>query len=610
MDYLQKKSIRSVAAAIAGFLRHCVRKIGITREKFPSCIALAVCPLVTFYLFEMYTHNPFTTMHFKTQILNMAFYVLTALLLFGIVKYVRAALMLQTAFFMAAGLANYYVLNFRSAPIMPWDIYSIGTAASVAGNFNYTLKGSTVLVIIGFLILLLIESRFHMNAPARVAKRAALILLSIVLIYGYTGMIQSESFVRNFGLYDKLFTPTVMNKRDGNIVAFLMELEYMDVEKPSGYSPEETGSKYTQAGQDSAGLTAAVEDPESVKRPNIIVIMDEAFSDLKVLGPLETNEDYMPFMHRMQQGEKNTVTGYVQTSVCGGNTADSEFEFLTGNTMAFLPNGSIPYQQYIKSRTPSLAGYLKSLGYATYAQHPYQASGWNRDKVYPLLGFDNLDFMEDYRDVSYVRNYISDASDMEHIIETYEKNKASGKPAFIFNVTMQNHGGYTDTYMNLTNDIQSQYASEPLNQYLTLIHKTDQALENLIDYFSKVDDRTIIVFFGDHQPNDTVASVVENGAQAETQKRYLVPYLVWSNYGIEGAKDKNTSLNYLAAQVLTAAGVPTNAYQNYLLSLSKTYPVISAAGQTKGIGADEKQLQTYKKLQYYQLFEKNKEKDE
>ena len=338
--------------------------------------------------------------------------------------------------------------------------------------------------------------------------------------------------------------------------------------------------------------------------------MDEAFSDLKVLGPLETNEDYMPFMHRMQQGEKNTVTGYVQTSVCGGNTADSEFEFLTGNTMAFLPNGSIPYQQYIKSRTPSLAGYLKSLGYATYAQHPYQASGWNRDKVYPLLGFDNLDFMEDYRDVSYVRNYISDASDMEHIIETYEKNKASGKPAFIFNVTMQNHGGYTDTYMNLTNDIQSQYASEPLNQYLTLIHKTDQALENLIDYFSKVDDRTIIVFFGDHQPNDTVASVVENGAQVETQKRYLVPYLVWSNYGIEGAKDKNTSLNYLAAQVLTAAGVPTNAYQNYLLSLSKTYPVISAAGQTKGIGADEKQLQIYKKLQYYQLFEKNKEKDE
>ena len=280
MDYLQKKSIRSVAAAITGFLRHSVRKIGITREKLPSCIALAVCPLVTFYLFEMYTHNPFTTMHFKTQLLNMAFYVLTALLLFGIVKYVRAALMLQTAFFMVVGLANYYVLNFRSAPIMPWDIYSISTAASVAGNFNYELSTSTILVIVGFLILLLIESRFHMKAPGRVAKRAALILLSIALIYGYTGMIQSESFVQSFGLYDKLFTPTVMNKRDGNIVAFLMEMEYLDVEKPADYSADGTGSNYEQAGKDSAGLAAAVEDPESVKRPNIIVIMDEAFSDL------------------------------------------------------------------------------------------------------------------------------------------------------------------------------------------------------------------------------------------------------------------------------------------------------------------------------------------
>ena len=396
MDYLQKKSIRSVAAAIAGFLRHCVRKIGITREKLPSCIALAVCPLVTFYLFELYTHNPFTTMHFKTQILNMAFYVLTALLLFGIVKYVRAALMLQTAFFMAAGLANYYVLNFRSAPIMPWDIYSIGTAASVAGNFNYTLKGSTVLVIIGFLILLLIESRFHMKAPARVAKRAALILLSIVLIYGYTGMIQSESFVRSFGLYDKLFTPTVMNKRDGNIVAFLMELEYMDVEKPSGYSPEETGSKYTQAGQDSAGLTAAVEDPESVKRPNIIVIMDEAFSDLAVRGDFTTNEDYMPFIHRLQQGAENTRTGYLNVSVLGGNTANTEFEFLTGNTIGFLPQGSVAYQQYVQKETPSLASYLKELDYHTVAIHPYYASGWDRDRVYPLLGFDEFLSQDDF----------------------------------------------------------------------------------------------------------------------------------------------------------------------------------------------------------------------
>ena len=98
--------------------------------------------------------------------------------------------------------------------------------------------------------------------------------------------------------------------------------------------------------------------------------MDEAFSDLSILGDFEVNEDYMPFMHSLQEKGNNTVTGMATVSVCGGNTANSEFEFLTANTMEYLPNGSIPYQQYIKKETPSLAWYLQSLGYETYAQHP------------------------------------------------------------------------------------------------------------------------------------------------------------------------------------------------------------------------------------------------
>lgn len=91
----------------------------------------------------------------------------------------------------------------------------------------------------------------------------------------------------------------------------------------------------SRPGKDSAGLAAAVEDPESVKRPNIIVIMDEAFSDLAVRGEFTTNEDYMPFIHSLQQGAENTRTGYLNVSVLGGNTANTEFEFLTGSTIGF-----------------------------------------------------------------------------------------------------------------------------------------------------------------------------------------------------------------------------------------------------------------------------------
>ena len=573
-----------------------------------AIVTLIVFPVITFYLMEAYTHNPFEDVSPWSQFFNILLFELLAWIFVSVSGKIRCGLRIELVTAMIYGIANAYVVRFRTNPIVPWDIFSWKTAASVASNYDFKPDTRMVVVTLVFLGMIVLLQFVKTGIPKfQLWKRLIPAGVCCIVLVLFVNLLQDEDFQTGHRLYPFLFTPAFMTQVNGVAVTFAMDLAYMTVEKPAGYDAvKEQALLESYAGQEDD--TDSSEKKEEL--PNIIVVMNESFSDLNVLGDFTTNEDYMPYLHSLQNGAENTVTGYLNVSVCGGNTANTEFEFLTGNSMAFLPQGSIPYQQYIKSRTPSLAGYLKSLGYATYAQHPYQASGWNRDKVYPLLGFDNLDFMEDYRDVSYVRNYISDASDMEHIIETYEKNKASGKPAFIFNVTMQNHGGYTDTYMNLTNDIQSQYASEPLNQYLTLIHKTDQALENLIDYFSKVDDRTIIVFFGDHQPNDTVASVVENGAQAETQKRYLVPYLVWSNYGIEGAKDKNTSLNYLAAQVLTAAGVPTNAYQNYLLSLSKTYPVISAAGQTKGIGADEKQLQTYKKLQYYQLFEKNKEKDE
>ena len=222
-----------------------------------------------------------------------------------------------------------------------------------------------------------------------------------------------------------------------------------------------------------------------------------------------------------------------------------------------------------------------------------------------------MNFIDDYANKTYVRKYVSDDADMQHIIDTYE-NKEDGKPAFIFNVTMQNHGGYTDAFSDLSEDVHAtNYNSEVLDRYLSLIRLTDQSLEKLVDYFSNVDEKTVIVFFGDHQPSDTVAAQVQDSMllpgesvpDEQLRKRYQVPYLVWANYDIDGATQQNTSLNYLSAEVLKAAGVPTDAYQNFLLDLQKSYPVMSAAGRTDASDADENMLNTYKKLQYYNLFE-------
>ena len=564
-------------------------------------------PVGIFYLMEAYEHNALLEVRTEAQFFNIFIFELLAWIIYLAIGHMCAAARVILGIAMAFGITNHYVMKFRSTPFVPWDIFSVRTATSVAENYDFTPDLRMVIVTLIF-IAAIVLSRFLKKAPKiKLQVRLGTLLVSVLVTCLFVNTLQKEDFQTKHYLYPFLFTPAYMTEVNGMAVTFAMNLAYVVVDKPQGYSAE-----------DAKKTLESYEKTEDTKQdtqdlPNIIVIMDEAFSDLAVLGDLQTNEDYMPFMHKMQQGQKNTITGYAQVSVCGGNTANSEFEFLTGDTMAFLPSGSIAYQQYIKQDTPSLASYLKSLGYATYAQHPYYANGWDRERVYPLLGFEHMDFIEDYTNVSYVRKYISDASDMQHIIDTYEKKEA-GKPAFIFNVTMQNHGGYTDVYPNFENDIQAQYNSDALNQYLSLIHKTDAALEDLVSYFSKVDEKTVIVFFGDHQPSDAVANQIEMASgvdpsdmnSEQQKKRYQVPYLVWANYDIGEASDQNTSLNYLSAQVLKAAGVPTSAYQNYFLELSNTYPVLSAAGSTENVGANKDALLTYRKLQYYNLFERNK----
>ena len=584
-------------------------------------IGFAIVPIISFYLMEAFEHNALAEVRQEAQWFNILIFELIAWTLYLLIGRMTTALRIELALALAFGLTNHYVMAFRSTPFVPWDLLSVRTAASVAQNYDFTPTPRMIVVTVLF-VLLMVAVRVLRKVPRiKLPIRLGSAVLCGLALCLFVNTLQQETFQNKHYLYPFLFTPAYMTKVNGMAVTFAMDLAYVAVDKPEGYSAEEAQKTLEQYGNtdnvfadDEENTNDAKnrgEDANNKDLPNIIVIMDEAFSDLAVVGDLETNEDYMPFMHKMQQGADHTITGYAQVSVCGGNTANSEFEFLTGNTMSFLPSGSIPYQQYITKDTPSLASYLASLGYETYAQHPYYASGWNREKVYPLLGFEHLNFIDDYANKTYVRKYVSDDADMQHIIDTYE-NKEDGKPAFIFNVTMQNHGGYTDAFSDLSEDVHAtNYNSEVLDRYLSLIRLTDQSLEKLVDYFSTVDEKTVIVFFGDHQPSDTVAAQVQDSMllpgesvpDEQLRKRYQVPYLVWANYDIDGATQQNTSLNYLSAEVLKAAGVPTDAYQNFLLDLQKSYPVMSAAGRTDASDADENMLSTYKKLQYYNLFE-------
>lgn len=611
-------------------------------KKYVPYLFLIIIPVFNFWLLEWFSHDPFQTMKPYVQWMNVALFWFSALFLFGLTGRVSRALGIQTAFCAVYGLANYFVLEFRGAPIQPWDILSIGTAASVADNYEYRLDKDALTALIGLLVLLAAEfflradfygpfksrralkkeaaagSAPKMDAPERtpakrrrvIIARTALCLVTGLLCFGYTKMLHNEDFVqKKLRLYDKLFTPTTIQFKNGTVTAFLMELQYMSVEKPSGYN--EKDAREALASYETAGTPA--------NTPNIIVVMNEAFSDPAVLGGFTTNEDYMPFVHSLLGGAEDTVSGLLNVSVKGGNTANTEFEYLTGNSMAFLPYGSIPYQQYIKNETPSMASWLSGFGYRTVAMHPYRAAGWDRNKVYPLMGFDEMYFEEFYKDSGVIRKYVSDEADYEKIIQIYEQ-KEPGEPLFLFNVTMQNHSSYNDwaDYDNFSPDITVDGSdSEVLSAYLSLMKLSDQATERLVDYFAKEEEDTVIVFFGDHQPTDSVVNPVLklNGTSSsslsaeEEALRYQVPFFIWANYDIEEESGLNISANYLASRTLDAAGLPKPGYFSFLSELEKQVPVVSANHVSLSDGtfsaADDQDelLHEYKTFQYHQLFD-------
>ena len=582
-------------------------------------IPMLLFPIANFYLFEWYTHNPWETMKVPIQFLNIYFFELLMVIFLFIFGRLKWSLRLQSIFFMIVGLANYYVIEFRSAPIMPWDIYSIGTAASVANNFKYTIEKQTVLVLLGFVLLIAAESVVNLEIRGNGQKkvpvwgiRAVGAAVAVALLCSFTHTLHLDSTIRKYGMYDKLFTPTVMSKRDGTAVAFLMELKYVSVDKPANYSASAANQilePYADKNESAASASST---------PNIIVIMNGAFSDPAVLAPFETNQEYMPFVHSILDGSvENTISGYLNVSVLGGNTANTEFEFLTGGSMAFLPQGSVPYQQYLKRTHPSLASHLKDLGYETVAMHPYNSTGWDRNKVYPLMGFDEMYFIKDYQNPEKIRKYASDKACYDKIIETYE-SKTDGTPLFVFNVTMQNHSSYTDDFDNFHPDIEvSGSSSKALNNYLSLMKISDESIQELITYFSNADEDTVIVFFGDHQPTNSVVSDVwklneKNGNELSDEdeaNRYKVPFFIWCNYDIETRTNVETSTNFLATDVLAAAGIPLNDYESYLSELSDAYPVITSIRTQKADGESTDtqtvmgELNNYAILQYNRLFD-------
>lgn len=573
-----------------------------------------IASFVTVMLSQFMIDVEVLSMGYIKFFVGIAIVLIVILLIYCLLQKSISAIFLGAGIFMVISTVNVYVYNFRGRLFEPLDFFSAVTAINVLENYNFFPIPAKIFSGWGiFIAILIMFSILLQNGKTVISAKTRIVLLTICLVCS----IVITAYVSNLKTYHWHKEGAHFN---GYVLDFVSKFKEISVAEPDNYSVELIANVAEKYDSDSNS-----EEREPFDPPHIIVIMDEAFSDLNVIDEFATNIEITPFISSLKD---NTISGYALTSIYGGNTSNSEYEFLTGNSLAWLSPNVAPYQQYIREPTYSMVSYLKSvLDYKAIAMHPFQSIGWNRPVAYEYLGFDECYFIEDFPQMNFIRNYVSDQEMFEFLIETYEAQKE--EPLFIFGVTMQNHGGYLYSGENFTNHVSlDDYGDQfsEAEQYLSLIHETDKAVEYLITYFQGIDDDVIIVFFGDHQPklSESFYETIHGSTATtlnEQQKFYKVPFFIWSNFDIDEKYVNCTSLNYLSSYVYDVAGIPLPLYNRFLKEMENVIPSINANGyysQVEGqyINFDDASeeerswLEVYEALQYNNIFDKSHQNED
>lgn len=573
-----------------------------------------VNPWVAFYMVEKVFYNPISVMNKLAYGMNILWYYVIFGILLLIFNRVRYSILAGDILLYAAAIGNYFVMAFRGTPITPADIYALGTAMDVADHYTLSYDKPAIVATVVLLALCVAACKLDTYKLFTWKKRLIALAVTAILAVGQTFFMTRTEFLETKGIKVNFWNQKSGYRKNGYILSFLMNIQYTIVSEPEGYSAKAV-DRMAEAYPVTTGKNKKLK-----QKPNIVVIMNETFADLNVVNKIKTNKEVMPYISSLKE---NTIKGNMLVSVFGGGTSNSEYEFLTGNSVSTLPLNGNAYTQFVKHKVPSLASQLKEQGYDTMAFHPYKAHGWNRDTVYPLLGFDRfLDETAMNPMGEKFRGWYSDSEDYNKVIDIFNKKKP-GDPLFMFNVTIQNHGGYLIADKNFKEEIKiiDEKATDTANRYLSLIHESDRAFEKIINYFKNQEEPTIVLMFGDHQPKleDSFYELLYGKSLSslslhDLQKKYTVPYVMWANYDIDEKENTgNVSANYLASMMLEQTNLKMSAYNQFLLNLQKTIPAINANGYVTSSGKDRsleenneytKLIQQYQYVQYNSLMDK------
>ena len=532
-------------------------------------------------------------------IVNVAFYAVFAGLALCFTGSMRVSAITALAVSYIYNAISFIIYSFRGSPLMPTDFMAIGTAMGVATQYTFKLKYeiicATTLAIVHFMIA------FKFPIKLKLEKKNWIVRTS-----GFLAAVLLALFVTNvdYSYYDvSVFSQRNANRDHGSAVGFYVNATKMGLDEKPDYSAVNVNDR----------LSAYDEKVTAIKnKPNVIVIMNESFSDLRSVGEFATSQEYMPFFNSLK---KNTIKGTTLVSPFGGMTCNSEYEFLTGMNTGLFESPTIPYMHIIDSKMPySMVSHMENLGYTSTAIHPYYAKGWQRNIIYDYLGFDTFISSETFKemnaDTEYLRKYISDRCNYRMLLN-WLYAKEPGEKAFIFNITMQNHGGFDQP------DFPADVLLEGMNgvypkteQYLTCIRQADIALQELITELENYTEPVVVAFFGDHQPavedeffEELYGKSLDDITTEEQTRMYTTPFMIWANFDIKEETDVRTSPSFLSNKVMEIAGLPKSRVQLYLDDLQKDIMQLNPFGYYDNEGVwheheDSEHIGDYYDLQY------------
>ncbi|MGJ8514038.1 LTA synthase family protein [Carnimonas bestiolae] len=285
--------------------------------------------------------------------------------------------------------------------------------------------------------------------------------------------------------------------------------------------------------------------------PNVVIVQSESFFDPRRWSDAVREQVLAPWDKVATQ---SLVRGPLDVPAWGANTVRSECAFLTGLRDGALAGHRFnPYHSLSHQQVPSLIQRFKALGYRTLCIHPYPKSFYFRDKVFPLLGFDEFIDGEAFDEQQKDGQYIADAALADKVQQILT---ADDQPTVVMLITMENHG---PLHLERQPEEPQQWLHRPLDKgcedlsvYLRHLHNGARMVERLATTLQEQQREGILCFYGDHVP------IMDKTYQRLGEPDGFTDYFIWSTSGAAQPSEQAMNIADLGPALLNAVLASTH----------------------------------------------------